>query len=81
MLYMEFIVLPVVCDPPRKMKQPQSSNDNKTTGADGENHLDVSLEEEEVSDLSPKKSLEIGDGSTCKLDEGPCRVPEKVGIL
>ena len=53
------------------MKQPQSSNDNKTTGADGESHLDVSLEEEEVSDLSPKKSLEIGDGSTCKLDEEP----------
>ena len=59
-------------DPSRKMKQSQPSSDDKTAGADGENHLDISLEEEEVSDLSPKKTLELGDGS--KFDEGPHRV-------
>lgn len=51
----------IVCDPPRKMKHPQSSSENRS--ADGENHLDMSLEEEEISDMSPKKSLEVGDGS------------------
>ena len=56
------------------MKHPQSSSENRT--ADGENHLDMSLEEEEVSDMSPKKSLELGDGS--KLYGEPHRLPSIV---
>lgn len=59
-----------MCDPSRKMKQSQSSNDNKIT--DGENHLDISLEEEEVSDMSPKKALELGDGSKFRDEPHKC---------
>ena len=47
-------------------KHPQSSSENRT--ADRENHLDMSLEEEEISDMSPKKSLEVGDGSKLYKD-------------
>ena len=66
-LIIMYILFPVVCDPSKKMKQSQSLSDSKT--ADGENHLDISLEEEEVSDMSPKKSLELGDGR--KFDDPP----------
>ena len=52
----------------KKTKQSQSI-DSKTAGI-GENLLDLSLEEEDLADLaSPKKSVEIGDGS--KFDEEP----------
>ena len=56
----------LVCDPAKKTKQSQSSSDSASvhTAAavadEGENHIDTSIEEDDVADLaSPKKATEV----------------------
>ena len=80
-IFMALTVLPLVhgCESSRKNKQSQSSSDTtcRTVGADSENHLDVSLEEEEVSDLSPKKSVETCDHSKLRDESVICMIERR----